>query len=159
MSWTVVEYDKTYDISSFDCGVELLNVYLKTQMSQDLRKNLTVPVLAINADNKVIGFYTLSGGSISFSEFPENLQKKVGRYPVPISRIGRLAVDITMKGQGLGEELLMHAIDRARDVGQLQGTRAIIVDAKDAIAENFYLKYGFQKLTNDSKRSSLFLIL
>lgn len=159
MTWTIVEFDEHYDRSNFDCGVSLLNVYLKTQMSQDLNKKLSVPILAINSLKKIVGFYTLSGGSISFKEFPESHKNKVGRYPVPISRIGRLAVDLSMKGQGLGEELLMHAIDRARAVGKIQGTRAIIVDAKDANAESFYLKYGFEWLKTDGARTSLFLIL
>ena len=60
-----------------------------------------------------------------------------------VALIGRLAVDSSMKGQGLGKEFLFHAIDRAEKVGKKIGLRAVVVDAKNKSAEEFYLKYGF----------------
>jgi ribosomal protein S18 acetylase RimI-like enzyme len=160
MTWVFVDFDKKYNRSKFDCGEPGLNIYLKTQMSQDVIRKANVPVLAVNQQNEVIGFYTLSSGAVEFTNFPEALKKKIAPYPVPIARIGRLAVDNTTKGQGLGKELLFHAIDRLEEVSLKLGVRAIVVDGKNQRAEDFYLKYGFEYLQNTSgPRKSLFLII
>lgn len=158
MSWTFVDFDKKYNRSKFDCSEPALNNYLKNQISRDVERKANVPVLAVNPQNEVIGFYTLSSGSVEFSDFPASLKKKIAPYPVPIARIGRLAVDNSTKGQGLGKEILFHAIDRVEEVAEKIGIRAIVVDAKNA--ENFYLKYGFQYLQNKSEtKKTLFLVV
>ena len=161
MSWTIEDYDKSkFDRSKFDCGNADLNSYLKTQITQDFIRKANVPVLAVNTKSEVIGFYTLSSGAIEFKNFPEALKKSIAPYPVPIARIGRLAVDKLIKGQGLGKELLFHAIDRAEQASKKIGIRAIVVDAKDEAAENFYKKYGFEYLQDRTgPRKSLFLII
>ena len=160
MSWSIVDFDKSYDRKNFDCGESALNNYLKNQMSQDLKRKANVPMLAVDSNDKVVGYYTLSSGHIEFLNFPSSLKSKIAPYPVPIARIGRLAVDNTMKGQGLGEELLMHAIDRAEQVSKLMGIRAVVVDAKNPRAEKFYLKYGFQYLHgHERQRKTLFIVI
>ncbi|MAZ46930.1 MAG: GNAT family N-acetyltransferase [Halobacteriovoraceae bacterium] len=160
MSWSIVEFDKSYNRNNFNCGEEVLDQYLKKQMSQDLKRKANVPMLAVDDINKVIGYYTLSSGHVEFQNFPVKLKSKIAPYPVPIARVGRLAVDSSMKGQGLGEELLMHAIDRAEQVSKLMGIRAVVVDAKNENAENFYKKYGFEYLQNRAGgRKTLFLVI
>jgi predicted GNAT family N-acyltransferase len=159
MSWEFVPFDSKYDRKKFDCGEAALNTYLRTQMSQDLSRKANVPVLAINSKSEVVGYYTLSNGSVEFSSFPPVLKKKIAPYPVPIARIGRLAVDQSMKGKGLGKELLFHAIVRVEELSKQIGIRAIVVDAKNANAESFYKKYGFEELQINGSRKSLFLIV
>ena len=82
-------------------------------------------------------------------ELPEDLAKKLPRK-VPGIRLGRLAVDRSVQGQGLGEHLLMDAIDRSRRVLKHIGIHALFVDAKDERAAAFYRKYGFRPLPEDS---------
>jgi predicted GNAT family N-acyltransferase len=160
MNWTFVDFDKKYHRSNFDCGEPSLNNYLRAQISQDVARKANVPVLAVNTQNEVIGFYTLSSGSVEFSHFPTSLQKKIAPYPVPIARIGRLAVDNSTKGQSLGKDLLFHAIDRVEEASEKIGIRAIVVNAKNQNAENFYLKYGFQYLQNATEtKKTLFLVV
>jgi predicted GNAT family N-acyltransferase len=160
MSWAFVNFDKKYDRSKFDCNEPTLNNYLRNQISQDVVRRANVPVLAVNSQDEVLGFYTLSSGSVEFSNFPASLKKKIAPYPVPIARIGRLAVDNSTKGQGLGKELLFHAIDRVEEVAEKIGIRAIVVDAKNQNAESFYLKYGFRYLQNSLiKKKTLFLVV
>ena len=122
-------------------------------------RKANVPTLAINPQDEVIGYYTLSSGAVEFTNFPQALKKQIAPYPVPIARIGRLAVDNSTKGQGLGRELLFHAIDKVEHLSKEIGIRAIVVDAKNANAETFYLKYGFQHLHTAGARKSLFLII
>jgi GNAT superfamily N-acetyltransferase len=161
MSWQFVEFGKNYDRKKFDCGEAVLNDYLKTKISKDVERKANQPVLAINAQNEVMGFYTLSASSVEFANFPATLKSKIAPYPVSVALIGRLAVDSSMKGQGLGKELLFHAIDRAEEVGKKIGLRAVVVDAKNKSAEDFYLKYGFDHLitTVTTYPKKLFIII
>jgi GNAT superfamily N-acetyltransferase len=160
MEWNFVNFDKKYNRTKFDCGNSELNDYLKTRISKDVERKANVPVYAVNSADEVIGFYTLSSGSVQFENFPDNLKKKIAPYPVSIARVGRLAVDQSMQGKGLGKELLFHAIDRVEEVSKSIGIRAIVVDAKDKKAENFYQKYGFDYLQNsNSSPKAMFLIL
>ena len=140
MSWVFHTFDKKFDRTKFDCSEPALNDYLRKQMSQDVDRKANVPTLAINPQDEVIGYYTLSSGAVEFTNF-------------------RLAVDNSTKGQGLGRELLFHAIDKVEHLSKEIGIRAIVVDAKNANAETFYLKYGFQHLHTAGARKSLFLII
>ncbi len=159
MTWSFVDFDPQYDRTKFDCGEVALNDYLKKQMSQDVARKASVPQLAVNTQKNVLGYYTLSSGAVEFVNFPIRLKKQIAPYPVPIARIGRLAVDNNIKGQGLGKELLFHAIDRTEQIAKRMGIRAIVVDAKNAQAENFYKKFGFEELQTTGVRKSLFLII
>lgn len=76
---------------------------------------------------------------------PGDLARKLPRR-VPGIRLGRLAVDRSAQGRGLGELLLMDAITRAKLVLEHVGVHALFVDAKDGQAADFYRKYGFRSL-------------
>ena len=108
-----------------------------------------------NAPKKVLGFYTLSATGINFSSLPEGWQKKLPRYPIPMARIGRLAVDKSAQNQGLGKHLLMDALYRCVALAENIGIFGVLVDAKHDQAKQFYSKYGFCNLTH----SPLTLIL
>ncbi|MBO9665485.1 MAG: GNAT family N-acetyltransferase [Bdellovibrio sp.] len=158
MSWSFVSYDSKYIKENFDCGKPVLNNYLKTKMSQDMKRKANVPTLAINDRNEVVGYYTLSAGEVQFENFPAELKKKIAPYPVSVARLGRLAVDQSMHGKGLGADLLAHAIRKTEGVSQEIGMRALVVDAKDEDAESFYKHFGFDYLLTNSSRKSLFLL-
>jgi ribosomal protein S18 acetylase RimI-like enzyme len=84
----------------------------------------------------------LSSASIALTELPASIIKKLPRYPaVPAVRLGRLAVDVSFKGQGLGSALLADAF--ARVIDSKFGCYAMIVDAKDETAAAFYRHHGF----------------
>ncbi|OFZ25203.1 MAG: hypothetical protein A2381_12240 [Bdellovibrionales bacterium RIFOXYB1_FULL_37_110] len=158
--WRFEEYSDQFDTSKFDCGELILNEYLNKYMKQDLKRNASVSVLAVGSNDEVVGFYTLSSGSVQFENFPETLKKKIAPYPVPIARMGRLAVDRSMQRQGLGRELLLHAFSRVEALATKIGIRAIVVDAKNESAEFFYLKYGFAYLQNSAgSKKSFFMII
>jgi ribosomal protein S18 acetylase RimI-like enzyme len=76
---------------------------------------------------------------------PDDLSRKLPRR-IPAVRLGRLAVDTSVQGQGLGTLLLMDAIDRSQRVLEHIGIHALFVDAKDAAAAGFYRKLGFRAL-------------
>ncbi len=83
---------------------------------------------------------------VNFENLPADLAKGIPRYPAPAMRIGRLAVDRSAQGAGLGGGLLRHALYRAVELSREVGTCIILVDAIDENAKRFYEKYGFVSL-------------
>lgn len=144
--------DKTFDRDGFDCGQDMLDRFLKSSARQNQSAGANRTFVAIVAGDKtkrVVGFYSQGMGQIDLSSLPVERQKKLPRHPVPVARIGRLAVDGKLKGQGLGGLLLADALRRIKLVSTEIGVFAVVVDAKDDSAKSFYAKYGFVGLTDD----------
>jgi GNAT superfamily N-acetyltransferase len=140
-----------HDRKSFDCGVNELNIFLKQHANQNQSKNLSktyVAIVAISADDhkKIYGYYTLSAGHIECDQLPDNIKSKLPKYPIPIARIGRLAVDKDYKGQGIGGFLLHDAFTNVLSIADKMGVFAVVVDAKNDDAKSFYGNYGFTEL-------------
>ena len=138
--------EKAHDRKSFDCGNEGLNRYLREQARQDAEKRAAVPfVLTQPGEPKVLGFYTLSSSIIPAQELPADLMKRLPRYgQLPVTLLGRLAVDRSAGGQGVGEFLLVDALRRSLEAAEQIAAVAVIVDAKDERAESFYRHFDFQ---------------
>ena len=95
---------KDHDRSGFSSGNEELDRYLKNQAGQDARRNIAAPfVLVEERGTAVCGYYTLSAFAIDLTDLPEDIARKLPRYPVvPATLLGRLAVDMRLRGRGLG---------------------------------------------------------
>lgn len=142
-----------HDRAAFSCGSQQLDSYLQKQAGQDLKKRAAVPFV-ITPDHKTIaGFYTLSQYAVDLGELPEEISKKIPRYPMVLATLlGRLAVSDRFRGQGLGEWLLMDALHRALQSSKQVASAAVVVDAKDDQAVAFYRKYGFIDLPKIERR-------
>ncbi|CAN5688824.1 GNAT family N-acetyltransferase [soil metagenome] len=140
-----------HDLSSFDCGVDALNTYLK-RFARQTQKRDGARTYVVVEDNRVIAFYTIVFGGIDWNDAPEHVRKGLGKYPIPIVIIARLAVDTGWAGKGLGNSLLLDAIQRALAASEIAGLRAMVVDAKDDAAKRFYEKRGFRAWPTDSNR-------
>jgi predicted GNAT family N-acyltransferase len=70
--------------------------------------------------------------------------------------IGRLATDLVYKGQGVGELLLVDALQKSLYMSRNIASAAVVVDAKDEKAHQFYVDFGFIRFP-DSKKMRLFL--
>jgi len=102
-----------HDRAAFSCGIPELDRYLERQAGQDMRRRVAqVFVLTAEGANRVLGFYTLSAVSIDLGSLPEHLARKLPRHPIPGALIGRLAVDRSAGGRGLGRMLLADAVKR-----------------------------------------------
>ena len=135
-----------HDRGDFDCGIEELNSYLLKYSGQHERKGIGRTYVATkDGDSRVLGYYTISSSAIAFDTVPENLP----RHLVPVALVGRLAVDNDARGQRLGETLLIHALRSAQRAAKIVGIYAVVVDAFDESAKNFFLKYGFKELADD----------
>lgn len=133
--------------SDFCCGKDSLDTYIVRQASQDLKKRVsTVFVLVDKPDVKVLGYYTLCSYTVEIKDLEETWAKRLPRYPLlPAVLLGRLAVDNKQKGNGFGELLLINALKKSLDVSLQVASLAVIAEALDEDALNFYLKYGFQQ--------------
>lgn len=142
----VVPLNEEHDRSDFDSGEPPLNAYLQRYAGRHDRKGFGRTYVAIEEGSSVVkGYYTVSSGSVSFEAVPDN----VPHHPIPIVLLGRLAFDLSMRGKGLGETLLMDALRRAREVADPLGVYAVAVDAINNRARQFYLKYGFKEMLAD----------
>ena len=150
---------KQHDRSGFSCGSELLDQYLRAQAGQDARNHVAAPFVLCEAEgNAVLGYYTLSGISVDIGAWPENVAKKLPKYPVvPATLLGRLGIDRRIQGRGAGEYLLMDALHRSLQASRQVASVAVIVDAKDERAFAFYRHYEFTPFLDEPMR--LFLSL
>lgn len=148
-----------HDRSKFSCGVEPLDRYLQEQADQDRKRKIAVPYMLIEEGQpNILGYYSLSAFSIHLGELPPDVAKRLPRYPdVPATLLGRLAVNQGYQGQGLGELLLMDALYRSLDQSYRVASFAIVVDAINDNATDFYLHFEFLPFPDHPKR--LFLPL
>lgn len=150
---SVVKFDKYFERDTFDCGVPVLNNFLQTKASQYIKRHEAVIYCAYdNKLKKIAGFYTLSNTVICRLDDPEMLRKQHPIAPIGCILIGRLAVDIRYQGQGLGSDLLIHALNTIKLIAQMTGVAFVVADAKDETAKSFYEKYGFKSLTTNPMR-------
>jgi predicted GNAT family N-acyltransferase len=138
---------RAHDRAAFSCGIEPLDNYLQKQAGQDVAKRVAVCFVLTPDGKTVAGYYTLSQYSVDLVKLPEEIAKKLPKYPeVPTTLLGRLAVSQTFRGQKLGEFLLMDALYRCLLQSKQIASAAVIVDAKDEAAKRFYEHFEFVPL-------------
>ncbi|MGO9470318.1 MAG: GNAT family N-acetyltransferase, partial [Isosphaeraceae bacterium] len=101
---------------------------------------------------KVLGYYAISAHGVRREDLPDDQSKGLPRIDIPVVLLGRLAVDRSAQGCGLGSLLLLDALRRIELLAEQVGIRAVEVDAIDDAARRFYLKYGIARVT-DSRSS------
>ena len=138
----------------FSCGKNILDNYLQKQANQDIKRKLSVCFVLNDLDTGLIkGYYTLSNNSIPQNIIPPGIKKKLlaSYTSIPVTLLGRLAVDIKFQGREIGKLLLIDALKRSYDTSKSIGSFAVIVDPLDKEAEKFYHKYGFVILPDSGK--------
>jgi GNAT superfamily N-acetyltransferase len=133
-----------HDRASFACGQPDLDDWFRRRASQDERRNVARVFVAVDRALGVVGFYTLSSFALAIDELPDEISRKLPRYgAIPAALIGRLARDERARGRGIGELLLADAIRRVLGAGESVAVFAIVVEAKDERAAEFYRSFGF----------------
>jgi ribosomal protein S18 acetylase RimI-like enzyme len=134
-----------HDRANFSCGIPALDDWFRNRAGQDERRNVSRVFVAVDDRFGLVGYYTLSSFSIAPDELPHDLSRKLPRYgAIPAVLIGRLARNQRARGGHLGEMLLTDAIRRVGGAARSVAVYAIVVDAKDERAAEFYRSYGFQ---------------
>ncbi len=154
LGWNESPLGKNHDRDAFDCGEDSLNLYLKRYARQNHERGGAKCFVAapLESPARILGFYTLSPASIEFASAPAIVARGLGRYEIPVYRLGRLAVDRSVQRRGLGGRLLLRAAERCILVAQQAGGVALLIDAKDDGAAQWYESYGAVRL-NDAPLS------
>jgi predicted N-acetyltransferase YhbS len=143
----------SHDAASFASTSESLNSWLRERALLNEQRGAS-RTFVICDEQKVVGYYYLSQGAVAHQDVSAKSRRNMPD-PIPITLLGRLAVDRKWSGQGLGGELLHDAVIRCRQASQLVASAAILVHAVDESAAKFYLKHGFAR----SPKSPLYLMM
>jgi len=151
IDWREEPIGRHHDRKGFDCGSAELNDYLARYARQNHESGGAKTFVAVlpAEPTRVVGYYSISPGAIEFARVPATLTRKLGRYEVPVFRLGRLAVSASLQGRGLGGELLLAAGVRALSVAAQVGGVALAIDAKDDRAAKWYERFGALRLLDD----------
>ena len=137
----------SHDRAGFHCGVPELDRYLHNQAGQDARRKVAAVFVLVDRSGSILGYYTLSAYGVRLAELPEDIARKLPRYPiVPATLLGRLAMSSSRRGERNGRFLLMDAIYRSwRNTSEVASV-GVVVEALDEGARAFYLYHEFQPL-------------
>lgn len=142
---------KDHKRQSFDCGNESLNVFIKQFALQNEKNNSSKTyVIICKYTKEIVGYYTLSYGSISHEDATEQVRRRMPNYPIPVMILARLAVSKRYQRMGVGRSLLKHSVFQTFEASKIAGLKAFIVHAKDEQSKKFYLNHGFQESAIDS---------
>lgn len=141
----------TDDRSRFSCGQpDLDRFFLRYAGQNQFKHHVGVTWVAVDsegADDPILGFATVSASQIEVSDLPPDQRKRLLRYPLPVLRLARLAVDQSAQGRGVGLRLLKAVFVLARQMAGDVGCVGVVVDAK-AEAVSFYERFGLEPLAD-----------
>src|SRR5512136_2662135 len=126
------------DRTGFRSGEPDLDRFLEKYAGQDqFRHHIGTTYVAVDDAARILGYATVAPGSLEVADLPAGARKGLPQYPMPILRLARLAVDETVKGQGIGKALLRFVLDLALRMVEAYGCIGVAVDAKPGAVE-FY---------------------
>lgn len=137
-----------HDVSEFSCGKPTLDHWLKTRALSNQEKGFTA-VMVVHDDGRVVGYYGLAPTAVVPSVLPRSVRTGQPPDPVPCLLLGQLATDAAWAGRGIGTGLLKHALQRCVEAAALVGGRALMVNAVDAEAAQFWQRRGFLPSKDD----------
>jgi len=133
--------EKSDTTEGFRSGADELDEWLKKYAWENLRANNAVTYVSV-AGTQVLGYYAIAVGGVVRTALPRSLTKGTQPDPTPVIVLGRLAIDGTQQGNGLGAGLLRDALIRSAMISESVGAAALLVHARDESAKRFYLRNG-----------------
>jgi len=134
--------DAEHELDAFNSGVDQLDDWLKRHaMHNEVDDGSRTFVACVG--RRVIGYYSLAAGSVIRGVATNRVRRNMPE-PIPVALLGRLAIDQSWQGRGLGADLLRDAMLRMMSAGGTIGIRAILVHAISDAAKSFYERHGFK---------------
>ncbi len=131
-----------HEVDHFSCGVPSLDDWLKRRARANQISGASRTYVA-SENLKVAAYYCLASGALAVSDAPGPLKRNMPD-PIPMVILGRLAVDQSWRGKGLGVALLKDAVLRTREAAEILGIRGLLAHAISNEAKAFYENYGFK---------------
>jgi GNAT superfamily N-acetyltransferase len=135
--------NREHDLTQFDCGNATLNSWLVKYAWTNQQADSARSYVALNR-NVVVGYYSLTTGSVHKHESPARIAKGLANHPIGTVLLARLAVDNRQQGKGLGKALLFDALSRIQKAADIVAVRAVMVHAVDEAARRFYEHFEFE---------------
>jgi GNAT superfamily N-acetyltransferase len=132
---------ETHRVEDFSSGVQALDEWL-TRRAWHNQTSGASRTYVVSAAGAVVGYYCLASGALAMREAPGGIRRNMPD-PIPMAILGRLAVDRSWQGQGLGVALLRDAVERTRAASMILGIRGLLVHALSQTAADFYAHHGF----------------
>lgn len=132
------------DVSAFRCGIDELDAWLReSAVPAALRGTAVTWVWA--PEGAVVAYYTLSAHVVRRDEVPSRFGRG-GPREIPSVLIGKLALDVSLHGRGMGEVIVADALSRVLAATQVIGAKLVVVDALSADVASFYERLGFVRI-------------
>lgn len=150
-SWISRPLDDRHDLSKFRCGVDNLDTWLRTQARRAGHSDTARTYVWTAPESRaVVAYYAVAPTQVR----REGLSRSMagGVSVVPAYLLARLALDRSLRDQGLGGQLLRDALELIVVAARHTAGRLIVVDAVDDSAASFYRHYDFQPVTGDPHR-------
>jgi ribosomal protein S18 acetylase RimI-like enzyme len=149
-----------HDVSRFDSGSEAQTVWLRRYAFQAQQADAARVYVAREAGTRrVAGYYALAAGSVAHDSAAPRITRGLGRYPVPVVVLTRLAVDVTQQGRGLGASLVQDALLQTALIADQIGVRALLIHAETQQAAAFYRRLSPAFVESPSDPMDLILLL
>ncbi|MEJ5083081.1 GNAT family N-acetyltransferase [Ochrobactrum sp. MYb379] len=139
---------EAHDVSQFSCGKPTLDHWLRTRALSNQQKGFTA-VLVVHEAGRVVGYYGLAPTAVVPAILPRSVRTGQPPNPVPCLLLGQLATDTGWAGHGIGTGLVKHALQRCVQASTLIGGRALMVNAVDEEAMQFWQRRGFVPSKDD----------
>lgn len=148
--------DARQQLEGFDCGKPALTDWL-VHHARQAQGSGSARTFVVCDEDRVAGYFSLTVGQIDTLEAPERIRRGMGRCPVPLVILARLAVDVDCQGRGLGFSLLQDAIRRTLSIAEHAGVRALLTHPIDRDADGFYRRFGFESTPGNERQLILLL--
>ena len=131
----------------FRSGQLKLDTWLRASAGQAERRDASRTYVLADDAGRIVAFYTLVAGQLDAVGATLDVRHGMSKHsPIPVVILARLAADERRHGEGIGAALLADAMRKAVRAAGVVGIRAVVVDAIDARAAEFYRRFGFEAL-------------
>jgi GNAT superfamily N-acetyltransferase len=148
-----------HDVSTFDCGEDALNRWLRHSAGQSQRRDAARTFVVLAGERRVIGYYTTVVGELHHERASPAVRQGMSKhFPIPVALVARLAVDVEFHGRGIGALLLRDALARVLAAAEQVAVRAVVVHAISDQAAAFYVRFGFKPLADEPRTLMVTLV-
>ncbi|MBB5575826.1 MULTISPECIES: GNAT family N-acetyltransferase [Rhizobium] len=136
-----------HELAEFNSGLPQLDDWLRRRARANQASGAS-RTFVVCEGNRVIGYYALASGAVKQPEAPGRFRRNMPD-PIPVAVLGRLAIDQTYQGRGIGRALVRDAGMRLLHAAEIIGIRGVLVHAISDIARAFYEAVGFLPSPSD----------